>query len=177
MKKWYTILTALTLSIALAACSGESTDDTDANDDAAPVEAADAEGSEAAKVDTDATEAHGHSHGEEGHSHEDVAEPEAEAEGSDSAKATDATEAEDLGTLLATLDGSKDIEIACGTCIYGMEGDGCPIAATVGEESYFITGVDFETHGLGLCKAAAQGKVTGKVYEKGIVATKIELTD
>lgn len=158
MKKWYTILTVLTLSIALAACSGsDTTEDTETGEDTAPAQEATAVEPKTAEV------SHGHTHGEEGHTHEAAAV--AEDEGSE------------LGGLLATLDGSKEIEIACGTCIYGMEGEGCPVAATVGEESYFITGIEFETHGLGLCKAAAKGKVTGEVYEKGIVATKIELTD
>ena len=163
MKKWYTILTVLTLSIALVACSGEdTTEETESVEETAPAqEAVETEAGEAATAE----ESHGHSHGADGHSHEPAAKVE-----------DDAVENE-LGALLATLDGSKEIEIACGTCIYGMEGEGCPIAATVGNESYFITGVEFETHGLGLCKAAAKGKVTGDVYEKGIVATKIELTD
>ena len=70
--------------------------------------------------------------------------------------------------------------LACGVCVYGMEGEGCPVAAEVGGKKYFITFADgkaFDTHGLGLCKADtnAKAKVSGEVKDGTLVLSSLEL--
>ena len=151
MNKWYTLVALLSLSLFVAACSGGTdeapADDATPTEEAAPTEAADTEANEASEE-----------HGEE-HAH-------------------GAVEATDLGTLVAALDSNNAIEVGCGSCIYGMEGvEGCELAAVVGDDTFLVTGVDFDTHGSGLCNASGHAKIAGNVHEKGISATSVELTD
>lgn len=83
----------------------------------------------------------------------------------------------DLGKKTGTLDGEV-INVACGVCIYEMDGDGCPIAGRIDQHDRFIYLADdaeFDTHGTGLCAAASNARVTGTVYEKGIVLDQITL--
>ena len=167
MNKWYTIFTMLVLSVVFAACSGSDGGDDDANEEAVPTES----GDEAAPVESEGSDS-------------------AEAEGSDAAEAEQeqegqgehaAAEIGELGAMLASLDGSANIEVACASCIYGMEGiEDCVLAANVDGKKYLVTGIEFDTHEQGLCMdtgTARLAKITGEVHEHGIEATSVEMTD
>ncbi len=151
MRKWYAIIPMLLMSVFFAGCSG----DDDAEDDGAT--------EEAAMVESD---------GDAGHAEE--------SGGHDDDHAAVATVA-DLGEMLASLDGSAAVEVACGSCIYGMDGiEECVLAAKVKDKEYLITGIEFDTHGAGLCmesETARTANIVGMVHEHGIVATSVELTD
>ena len=68
-------------------------------------------------------------------------------------------------------------EVACGSCIYKMDGvSGCKTAIKIGEEKYMLAGETIDAHSTGLCKAAKAVKVAGAVADGAYVATKIELT-
>lgn len=151
MRKWYAIIPMLLMSVIFAGCSG----DDDAEDDGAA--------EEAAMVESD---------GDAGHSEE--------SGGHDDDHAAVATVA-DLGEMLASLDGSAAVEVACGSCIYGMDGiEECVLAAKVKDKEYLVTGIEFDTHGAGLCmesETARTANIVGMVHEHGIVATSVKLTD
>lgn len=85
----------------------------------------------------------------------------------------------DPGARVRALD-NETVGVACGVCIYGMEGgDDCPLAAEIGEGKYYFVTLklkgEFDTHGVGLCDAASKARVTGDLHEHGVVATAIEL--
>jgi len=84
-----------------------------------------------------------------------------------------------LGARVRGLD-NEVVGVACGVCIYGMEGgDDCPLAAEIGEKQYYFVTLklkgEFDTHGVGLCDAASKARVTGVLHEHGAVVTAIEL--
>jgi hypothetical protein len=83
----------------------------------------------------------------------------------------------DLGPEVSKLAG-ETVEVACGSCIYGMEDvKGCKLAAMIGDEPFLVSGIEFETHSSGLCKEASTGVISGTVHEHGVRATEFELTD
>ncbi len=157
MKKWYAIVPMLLAAVIFAGCSG-GTDDVDDGtgtvEDAAP---AVVESEDEAVVEE--APAHDHGDGEHSHSH---AVPEVSS----------------LGDIVASLDGSKSMEIGCGSCTYGLDGvKDCVLAAVVDDKPYLVTGVEFDAHANGLCKATKMATIVGKVHADGIEATKVELTD
>jgi hypothetical protein len=162
MKKWYAILPMLIASIIFAGCSSETDDSSDTApvEDAASTDEASAEDSSRDDAAQTAESAEGsHSHGDgEAHSHAPVV--------------------SELGAVLSKLDGSTTMEIGCGSCSYGMDGvKDCVLAAVINDEPFLVTGVDFDAHANGLCKATKTATISGNVHADGIVATKIELTD
>lgn len=174
MNKWFALLAALVLTVGFAACSGGGeeapADSGDAVEDAADAteDAAAAVGDAVEEVAEDVADAV-----------EEVAE-EAHDHGSNAADsaaaaidgAVDAVKAE-----IAKLT-DQELEVGCGSCIYEMEGvEGCELAAKVDGKPYLVTGVEFDTHGSGLCNSASKAKITGSVTEDGIVASKVEMTD
>jgi hypothetical protein len=65
-------------------------------------------------------------------------------------------------------------EIGCGACIYKMDGvTGCPTAVMVDGKAILASGEEFDAHANGLCKAAKQAEVEGKVEGDRIVISKI----
>ena len=97
-------------------------------------------------------------------------------EGSGSAQADAPAATADVA--MASLD-AQTVGVACGVCVYGMEGEGCPIAAKVGDKTYMVelTGDPFDTHGAGLCSADTDAKatVTGEVKDDKLVLSSLEL--
>lgn len=84
-----------------------------------------------------------------------------------------------LGAAVRRLD-NEVVGVACGVCIYGMQGgDDCPLAAEIGDKQYYFVTLklkdEFDTHGVGLCDAAAKARVSGELYEHGVVVTSIAL--
>jgi len=72
----------------------------------------------------------------------------------------------------------QTVGVACGVCIYSMEGEGCPIAADVNGEKFMVTfadGLEFDTHGKGLCSADGKAKVSGAVKDGKLELTSLEL--
>ena len=75
---------------------------------------------------------------------------------------------------------SAVIDVACGNCIYGMEGaEGCPWAAELDGEHIYIMGAvpqDHNSHGLdGICIMERQARVEGVVREGNLVVAELEL--
>jgi hypothetical protein len=160
MKKRYGVFTILVLSVVLAACSGDDAGDEGGSEEAAPAET----GEEAMPMESeggDAAEAEGSHGGDGGHSHV-------------------VAEVGEMGGMLASLDGSAVTEVACASCIYGMDGvEECVLAAKVDGKEYLVTGIEFDTHGQGLCMdtgTARTAKIVGVVHENGIMATSVQLT-
>ena len=170
MRKWYALMPMLLASVIFAGCSSDTDDSDDGGgvEDAAPAESeesASAEEAEEMVAEESSSHDHGdasHTHGDEGHTHA-------------------AAEVSALGAIMASLDGSNAIEVACASCIYGMDGiEDCVLAAMVNDKPLLVTGIEFDTHGAGLCKdtgTARTAKIVGKVHENGIEATKVEMTD
>lgn len=158
MKTTTSLFLSLLLTVGLAACSG-------GGDEEAPAEAPVEDATAALK---DSVEEVGESAGE---AIEDAGEVMADAQDLVAAKISD------LGAEISKLAG-QEVSVGCGSCIYEMDGvKGCELAAKVGDKPYLVTGVDFDTHGSGLCTSESTAKITGTVNEKGISATSVELTD
>jgi YHS domain-containing protein len=80
--------------------------------------------------------------------------------------ATDAT---------ATTEGAV-YEVGCGGCIYDKaDAQGCEAAVKVDGKSHWIAGVKINAHGLGLCAASAQARMTGELKGDTFVATSFEI--
>lgn len=70
------------------------------------------------------------------------------------------------------------VEVGCFGCIYNGEGaSGCQTAAKVGDQALLVEGVDFSAHNNGLCKAAKQAKITGRVEGGVLVADSIAIVE
>ena len=71
---------------------------------------------------------------------------------------------------------SQDLELGCASCIYKMAGvEGCVTAVKVGGKPMLLAGKMIDAHELGLCSAAKQASVNGKVEDGKFVATEVEL--
>ncbi len=61
-------------------------------------------------------------------------------------------------------------------CIYNMDGvAGCTPAAVVDGQPRLMTGVDMDLHAFGLCTAARQAVVSGRLEGQTFLATKVEV--
>ena len=70
----------------------------------------------------------------------------------------------------------KTVEVACGSCIYEMEGvQGCKTAVKIDGKPYLVTGGSLDAHTSGLCSGEKQAVVAGEVKDGKFVASKIEL--
>lgn len=72
------------------------------------------------------------------------------------------------------------VEASCGTCNFGMEGDGCRLAVRMDGKAYFVIGSDLSEHGDehgedGMCNKIRQAKVEGKVVMGMYKAKSFEL--
>ncbi len=70
------------------------------------------------------------------------------------------------------------VEVSCGQCQLGMDGDGCDLAVRIGGKSYFVVGSSIDDHGDahgddGLCNCIRKAKVTGEIKDGRFVATSI----
>lgn len=192
MNKWFAIFAALVLTVGLTACSGggeESSDTEQAVEEAGEAmgDAVDAVGDAAEEVAEDAADAAEDVADDAADAADDAAEDleaaaddahEHGADAVDSAIAAVDGAVDTAMTELAKLTGEETTEVGCGMCMYSMEGvESCELAAKVDGKAYLVTGVDFDTHGSGLCNGTSNAKITGSVYEDGVTATKVELTD
>ena len=60
------------------------------------------------------------------------------------------------------------LEVSCGTCQFGLEGDDCALAVRMDGKAYFVDGTSIDDHGDahakdGFCQAVRKAKVKGKL--------------
>lgn len=80
----------------------------------------------------------------------------------------------DASAAVAGAEIAATCEIGCGACIYKMDGvTGCPTAVMVDGKAILASGAKFDAHANGLCKAAKQAEVEGKIEGDRIVISKI----
>lgn len=70
------------------------------------------------------------------------------------------------------------VEVSCGECQFGMEGDGCDLAVRIDGKPYYVDGSSIDDHGdahgdVGLCNCIRKAKVTGEIKDGRFVATKV----
>ena len=72
---------------------------------------------------------------------------------------------------------SETVEVACATCVYGMEGvQGCKLACKIdGGSPMLVTGSDVDLHAHNLCSTATNAVVSGEVEGDTLVATAVEV--
>ncbi len=63
-----------------------------------------------------------------------------------------------------------EVEVACGECQFGMQGDGCNLAMRHGTLTYFLDGTSIDDHGDahaadGFCNAVRKAVVSGEVVD------------
>ena len=81
-------------------------------------------------------------------------------------------------TESAQAEGAQTVPVACGSCIYGMEGvEGCETAVKIDGKSYLVTGENIDAHNVGLCSSEKKALVTGQVEGDKFVATSIKLVN
>lgn len=72
------------------------------------------------------------------------------------------------------------VEAACGTCMFKMQGKGCPLAIRMNGKSYYVEGTSLDDHGDahgedGFCNAIRKAQVQGKVEGDKFVVTYFKL--
>jgi hypothetical protein len=86
----------------------------------------------------------------------------------------------------ATSKGNKDIEgvyeVACGSCIFDMTGDGCDLAILIDDKHYYIEGSGISDHGDehasdGLCKTSRKAQVKGRIKFGVFMADYVKLIE
>ncbi len=72
---------------------------------------------------------------------------------------------------------SETVEVACGSCVYGMDGVvGCKLAVRINNgDPMLVTGSDLDLHEHNLCSAATDAVVTGEVEGDTLVVTAVEI--
>jgi hypothetical protein len=72
---------------------------------------------------------------------------------------------------------SETVEVACGSCVYGMDGvNGCKLAVKIDNgDPMLATGSDVDLHAHNLCKAPTKAVVTGEVEGDTLVMTSVEI--
>ena len=68
------------------------------------------------------------------------------------------------------------VEVACGSCIYGIkDAAGCPMAAKVNGTELLVENTGISAMKTGLCSASQQATVTGDIKDGKLMATSFEL--
>ena len=72
------------------------------------------------------------------------------------------------------------VEASCGQCNFGLTGSGCSLAVKIGDEAYYVDGVDLhdqgDAHGHhGMCNVVRKAEVSGEVVDGRYKATSFEL--
>ncbi len=72
---------------------------------------------------------------------------------------------------------SETVEVACGSCVYGMAGvTSCKLAVKINDgDPMLVTGSDLDLHEHHLCTTAAEAVVTGEVEGDTLVVTAVEI--
>ena len=79
-------------------------------------------------------------------------------------------------TGTAAVNKMQTVEVACGSCVYHMEGvKGCKLAAMVDGKPMLVTGVPQPGHDSGICEKAQQASLTGQVEGGQFVASSFTL--
>ncbi len=76
----------------------------------------------------------------------------------------------------------KEVEIACGECMFKMEGKGCNLAIRMDGQSYFVDGRTIDAFGDahaddGFCNAIRKAVVTGEIIKGRFKEKSIQLID
>ena len=74
------------------------------------------------------------------------------------------------------------VDVSCGQCQFGMEGDGCDLAIRHDGKSYFVSGSGIDDHGDahaddGMCNCVRQAKVSGTIQDGTFHVRSIEFID
>ena len=86
----------------------------------------------------------------------------------------------------ATSNRNKDIEgvyeVACGSCIFDMTGDGCDLAILIENKHYYVEGSGISDHGYehasdGLCKTSRKAEVKGRIKYGVFIADYVKLIE
>ena len=72
---------------------------------------------------------------------------------------------------------SETVEVACGSCVYGMDGvKGCKLACKINNGTpMLVTGGDVDLHAHNLCTTTGNAVVSGEVEGDTLVATAVEV--
>jgi hypothetical protein len=76
----------------------------------------------------------------------------------------------------------KEVEIACGECMFKMPGKGCDLAVKIDGVGYFVDGRKIDDFGDahaedGFCNAVRKAIVTGEIIDKRFKAKSIQLVE
>jgi len=72
---------------------------------------------------------------------------------------------------------SETVEVACGHCIYGMDGvTSCKLAVKIDDgDPILVTGSDVDLTAHNLCSTAGHAVVTGEIEDNTLVVTAVEI--
>ena len=94
-----------------------------------------------------------------------------------------ALHAQDGKHKLSIADSSKPIQVvdvACGSCKFGMKGKGCALAVKINDKPYYVDGASIDNYGDahakdGLCNKVRKAEVQGKVVKDKYKVTYFKL--
>ncbi|NQY10753.1 MAG: hypothetical protein HRT71_14740 [Flavobacteriales bacterium] len=72
------------------------------------------------------------------------------------------------------------VEVSCGQCKFGLEGDGCDLAINIDGKKYWVDGTTMDEHGDahghgGMCNTIRKAKVKGELVDGRYKVTEMEL--
>lgn len=73
-----------------------------------------------------------------------------------------------------------EVDAACGSCLFGMDGAGCKLAVQIDGKKYWVSGIDMDDLGDmhasdGMCNVVRRARISGRVEGDRYMATGIEL--
>ncbi len=76
----------------------------------------------------------------------------------------------------------KQVEVACGECMFKMDGKGCDLAVKIDGKPYFVDGRKIDDFGDahaddGFCNAIRKATVTGEIVNGRFKAKSIQLVE
>lgn len=76
----------------------------------------------------------------------------------------------------------KEVEIACGECMFKMPGKGCDLAVRIDGTGYFVDGRNINDFGDahaddGFCNAVRKAVVTGEIVDNRFKAKSVQLVE
>jgi hypothetical protein len=75
---------------------------------------------------------------------------------------------------------SQIVEVSCGECQFGLEGNSCDLAVRINGKAYFVDGTKIDDHGDahakdGFCETIRKAEVTGKIVGNRFKVTSFTL--
>ena len=71
---------------------------------------------------------------------------------------------------------ARTVQAGCGMCIYEMPHvEGCELAVKIDGQPYLVSGLEVDTHGLGMCNAELTATIVGEVVDDKFAATSFEV--